>query len=146
VWILTPLCVVLLEKLRVFQLAKLWKQKAHYHGVTEEPARPPGESSLPLHSVSEVPFSIILPSTNRSPNWPLSFQVFGLKSGIHFSSLSCVLHVYLILLSLFTHETCKLWNSTLFSAVQSAVTSAFLGPNILLNNPFSYTLCLCSSL
>jgi hypothetical protein len=43
-------------------------------------------------------------------------------------------------------EECKLWSSLLCSLPQSPVISSLFGQNILLNNLFSNTLSLCSSL
>jgi len=102
-----------------------------------------------LHSVHtptshflRIQLNIILPSTPRSPKWSLSLRfphqtpVYAIPLP-HTRYMSCPFHS-----SRFNHpknigEDFRSLSSSLYSFLNSRVTSSLLGPNILLNTLFS---------
>ena len=82
-YLLTPWCIVLLEKLTGLQLVKkfpafLWNPKVHYRTHKRPPPVPvlgqPNPVPIPTSHLLEIHPNIIHPSTPRSPQWSLSLQ------------------------------------------------------------------------
>ena len=116
------------------------------------PPPEPDQSSpcLPSHFL-KIHLNNILPSMSGSSKWSLSFR-FLHQNPIHTTPLphTCYMLAYLILLDLIPQiifgEQYSSLNSSLLSFIHSSVSFYFVGPNILLNTPFSNTFSLCSSL
>ena len=119
--------------------------------------RPPPVSILGQPNPVHIPTSHlrqihpnIHPSTPRSPQWSPSLQ-FPHQDPIHplSSPIRVTCPAHLILLDFITRtilgEGCRSFSSSLCSLLHSPVTSSLLGPNILINTMFSYTLSFLSS-
>ena len=83
VYLLTPWCRVLLEKLTGLQLVKkfpafLWNPKVHYRTHKRTPPVPilgqPNPVHIPTSHLLEIHSNIIHPFTPRSPQWSLSLR------------------------------------------------------------------------
>ena len=129
--------------------------KAHYRTHKRPPPVPilgqPNPVHIPTSHLLEIHHNIIHPSTPRSPHWSPSLR-FPHQHPIHplSSPIPPTCPAHLILLGFITRtilgEEYKSFSSSLCNLLHSPVTSSFLGPNILLNNIFSNTLSLLSSL
>ena len=102
----------------------------------------------PTSHFLKIHLNIIFPSTPESPKWSL-FLILPHQNTAYTSLLSrtCYMPSHLItLLRTISGEQYRSLSSSLCSFLHSLVTPSFLGPNILLNTPFSNTLSLRSSL
>ena len=155
-YLLTSWCRVLLEKLTGLQLVKKFPA---FYGTRRFITAITSVCHLSLswanpiqstYHLLEIHPNIILPSTPRSPQWSLSLQ-FHHQDPIRTLSSpirpTCPDH--LILIDFITHtilgEEYRSLSSSLFSHLHSPITLSLLGPNILLNTMFSYTLSFLSS-
>jgi hypothetical protein len=108
--------------------------------------------SIPSHPISRR--SILILSTYLCLGLPNGLFLSGFPTYILYACLfspihaTCLAHLilrYLIILMMFCKEY-KLWSSSLWSFLQSLITSSLFGTNIPLSILFSNTLSLCSSL
>ena len=160
VYLLTPLCRVLLEKLTGLQLVKKFPA---FHGTRRFITAITSVRHLSLSSASPIQSiyphptswrSILILSTRLrlgSPQWSFSLR-FPHQDPIYPPLLTHTRHMpspsqssrfyHLQILG----EEYKSFSFSLCNLLHSPVTSSFLGPNILLNTMFSNTLSFLSSL
>ena len=159
IYILTPWCWVLLEKLTGLQLVKKFPA---FHGTrrfitTLTSVRHLSLSwARPIQSIYPHPTSwrsILILSTHLCLCLPCGLLPSGFPTKTLYTPLSspicttCPAH--LILLNFITRtisgEDYKSFSSSLCNLLHSSITSSLLGPNIVLNTIFSYTLSFLSS-
>ena len=110
----------------------------------------PNPVHIPTSHLLEIHLNIMHPSTPRSPQWSPSLR-FTHQDPIHplSSPIRTKCPAHLILLDFITRtilgEDYRSFSSSLCNLLHSPVTSALLGPNILLNTMFSNTLSFLSS-
>ena len=153
-YLLTPWCIVLLEKLTGLQLVKKFPAfhgtrgfitaLTSFHHLSLSWASPSQSHLLEIHP------NIIHPSTPRSPHWSLSLR-FPHQDPINPVSspirATCPAHLILLdfIIRTILGEEYKPFSSSLCNLLHSPVTSSLIGPNILLNTMFSNTLSFLSS-
>jgi len=159
-YLLTPWSKVLLQKLTALQL---FKKFPAFYGTRRFITALTSASHLSLSSASSIQSLFPHPISWRAIFLLSSHLRLGLPSGlfpsdfttkicIHFSSppIRATCPAHLILLDLITRimlgEEYRSLSSSLWSFLHSAVTSSFLGPNILFNSLFPNTLSLRSSI
>jgi len=129
----------------------LWNPKVHYCIHKPLPPVPILGQPNPVH----IPASHLLEiHPNISLGLPIGLFPSGFPTKTLYSSLSSPIHptcpAHLILLDFITRtilgEEYRSFSSLLCSLLHSPITSSLLGPNILLNTIFSYTLSFLSSL
>ena len=158
-YLLTPWCRVLLEKLTGLQLVKKFPA---FHRTWRFITAPTSVHHLSLswaypirstypHSTSWR--SILILSTNLCLSLPNGLFPSGFPTKVLYTPLSSPIHAtcpaHHILLDFITRtilgEEYRSFSSSLCNLLHSPVTSSLLGPNILLNTIFSNTLSFLSS-
>ena len=158
VYLLTPWCRVLLEKLTGLQLVKKFPV---FHGTQRFITALTNIRHLslslasPIQSIYPHPTSwrSILISTDLRLGLPSGLFPSGFPTKTPYTPLSSPIRatypVHLILLDFITHtifgEEYKSFSSALCNLLHSPIPSSLLGPNILLNTMFSNTLSFLSS-
>ena len=151
IYLLTPWCRVLLEKLTGLQL---FKKFPAFHGTRRfitvlTSSRHMSLSwaspiqSIPLHPTSWR--SILILSTHLRLGLPSGLFPSGFPTKTLYTPLSSPIRAtcpaHLILLDFITRTIlCEEYRSSLYNHLHSSVTSSLLGPNILLNTMFSNTI------
>ena len=158
-YLLTPWCRVLLEKLTGLQLVKKFPA---FHGTRRfiTALTSPRHLSLswasPFQSIYPHPTSwrsILILSIHLRQGLPIGLLPSDFPTNTLTTSFSSPIRstcpAHLILLDFITRtmlgEEYKSFSSSLCNLLHSPVTSSLLGPNILFNPMFSYTLSLLSS-
>ena len=131
-----------------------WNPKIYYRTHKRPPTisilGPPNPVHIPTSHLLEIRPNIIHPSTPTSPQWSLSLR-FPHQDPIHPPLLTYTRHMPSPShSSRFYHPHYIGWgvqiiSSSLCSLLHSPFTSSLLGPNILLNTIFSYSLSFLSS-
>ena len=159
-YLLTPWCRVLLEKLAGLQLVKKFPA---FYGTRRFITALTSFRHLSVSWASPIQFTYPHPTSWRSILILFIHLRLGLPSGLFpsgfptktlytplASPICATCPAHLILLDFITRtilgEEYRSFSSSLCNLLHSPVTSSLLGPNILLNTIFSYTLSFLSSL